>query len=96
MKQREILVIEDDFAIRQGILDALQYEGYAILEADNGDIGLEMALHYDYDLLLLDLILPGRSGLEILREVRLKRPTQAILILTAREYGIGLHEVDLS
>ncbi len=84
MAKQHILVIEDDPAIRQGIVDALQFEGYATLEAENGDVGLDMAVKVGYDLVLLDLILPGRDGLEILKEVRALRPTLPVIILTAR------------
>ncbi|WP_372367285.1 response regulator transcription factor [Candidatus Uabimicrobium sp. HlEnr_7] len=81
---KHILVVEDDFAIRQGIVDALEFEGYQVLEADRGDVGMEMALSYEYDLLLLDLVLPEHSGLEILQEVRSANSTQPVIILTAR------------
>ena len=84
MQKQRILVIEDDPAIRQGIVDALQFEGYETLEADNGDEGFRMAVRVACDLLLLDLILPGRDGFEILREVRRTRPTLPVVILTAR------------
>ena len=78
-----ILTIEDDAAIRRGIVDSLRFAGYAPLEAANGDVGLRMATLQSYDLLLLDLVLPGRDGLEILRAVRALRPTQPVIILTA-------------
>jgi len=84
MEKAKILVIEDDPAIRRGIVDALQFEGYETLEAEHGDVGLDMAVKVGYDLLLLDLILPGRDGLEILREVRATRPSLPVIILTAR------------
>jgi len=84
MSTEQILTIEDDPAIRRGIVDALRFAGYRALEADRGDTGLEMALAREFDLLLLDLVLPGRDGLEILREVRRLRPTLPIIILTAR------------
>ena len=84
MRRQRILVIEDDAAIRQGIVDALGFEGYETLEADEGVQGLHMALKVDCDLLLLDLILPGRDGFEILEEVRVTRPTLPVIILTAR------------
>lgn len=79
-----ILVIEDDPAICRGIVDALEFEGYATRSAAQGDMALELAVRSDYDLLLLDLVLPVRDGLEILREVRAVRPTQPVIILTAR------------
>jgi len=81
---KTILTVEDDSAIRRGIVDALRYMGYGVLEAGHGDLGYEMAVRQQYDLLLLDLVLPGRGGLEILREVRATRPTQPVIILTAR------------
>ncbi|HEY3322219.1 MAG TPA: response regulator transcription factor [Planctomycetota bacterium] len=84
MTQRQVLVVEDDSAIRQGICDALKFHGFAVQEAKSGNIGLEMAVRGDYDLLLLDLILPERDGLEILREVRSVRPATPVIILTAK------------
>ena len=84
MSKQRILAIEDDGAIRRGIVYALRFAGYQTLEAARGDTGLEMALAREFDLLLLDLVLPGRDGLEILREVRRLRPTLPIIILTAR------------
>ncbi len=79
-----ILAIEDDDAIRQGIVDALQYNGYRVTQAADGASGLRQAINTDYDLLLLDLALPGMPGMEILRAVRQARPTQPVIILTAR------------
>ncbi len=84
MARQRILVIEDDAAIRQGIVDALRYEGYETFEAARGDAGLPKAIQVDYDLLLLDLVLPGKDGLEILEQVRAVRPTLPVIILTAR------------
>jgi DNA-binding response OmpR family regulator len=84
MPAKTILTIEDDAAIRRGIVDALRYVGYGVLEAGHGDLGLEMAVRQQYDLLLLDLVLPGCGGLDILRAVRSTRPTQPVIILTAR------------
>ena len=84
MPKRTILVIEDDDAIRQGILDALDFEGYQTLQAARGDIGRNMARSVDCDLVLLDLVLPGCDGLDVLDEVRASRPTLPVIILTAR------------
>ncbi len=75
---------EDDPAIRRGIVDALRFAGYGVCEAARGDTGRQMALERPYDLLLLDLVLPGCDGLEILRAVRQARPVQPVIILTAR------------
>ena len=68
MNQRVVLTVEDDAAIRRGIVDALEYAGYEVLQAATGDRGLEMAVQQSYDLLLLDLVLPEKTGLEILRQ----------------------------
>jgi len=84
MSQQQILTIEDDPAIRRGIVDALRFAGYGALEAADGSKGLEMAISRQYDLLLLDLVLPGRDGFEILEEVRRIEATLPIIILTAR------------
>ncbi|MGA2254780.1 MAG: response regulator transcription factor [Thermoguttaceae bacterium] len=84
MAALQILTIEDDPAIRRGIVDALRFAGYRPLEADRGDRGLELARSCQIDLLLLDLLLPGREGMDILREVRGVRPTLPIIILTAK------------
>jgi DNA-binding response OmpR family regulator len=78
-----ILTVEDDAAIRRGIVDALAFAGYEPLEAATGQAALETAVRRDYDLLLLDLVLPGPGGLEILREVRRTRPALPVIILTA-------------
>lgn len=82
-RQQQILVIEDDAAIRRGIVDALRFEGYATSTAADGREGMQRALEIGCDLVLLDLVLPGPSGWEILRAVRQARPTLPVIILTA-------------
>jgi DNA-binding response OmpR family regulator len=84
MQAQNILTVEDDPAIRRGIVDALRFAGYNVFEAARGDIGREMALARSYDLLLLDLVLPGCGGLDVLRAVRQVRSSQPIIVLTAR------------
>lgn len=81
---KKILVVEDDAAIRQGVVDALGFAGYDVMEAGEGNEGMRMAVRTGYDLLLLDLVLPGPGGLEILAEVRTSKPTVPVIILTAR------------
>ena len=83
MAQPTILTVEDDAAIRQGIVDALTYAGYGVIETGEGLTALEMAITRSYDLLLLDLVLPGMSGLEILKKLRETRPAHPVIILTA-------------
>jgi DNA-binding response OmpR family regulator len=84
MDRKRILVVEDDAAIRRGLVDALGFAGYATLEASEGAAGLAAALGSDCDLLLLDLVLPGRDGLTILREIRTARSPLPVIVLTAR------------
>jgi DNA-binding response OmpR family regulator len=84
MDAKKVLVIEDDSAIRRGLVDALQFSGYEVLQAGNGNEGMTQALRATWDLLLLDLILPGHSGFEILEAVHQARPTLPVIILTAR------------
>jgi DNA-binding response OmpR family regulator len=78
------LTVEDDAAIRRGIVDALRFSGYDTLEAGDARRGLELAARGEFDLLLLDLVLPLGDGFDILREVRRLRPTLPVIVLTAR------------
>jgi DNA-binding response OmpR family regulator len=80
----QVLTVEDDSAIRRGIVDALRFAGYLPFEAATGDAGLEMATKRSFDLVLLDLVLPGCGGLDILRAIREVHPSQPVIILTAR------------
>lgn len=84
MDTKRILVVEDDSAIRRGIVDTLTFAGYETLQAANGNEGMTQALRATVDLLMLDLILPGPSGFEILTAARAARPTLPVIILTAR------------
>jgi DNA-binding response OmpR family regulator len=84
MNGKRILVVEDDTAIRRGLVDALSFAGYATLEASEGAAALASALESDCDLLLLDLVLPGFDGLTVLRELRGARSPLPVIVLTAR------------
>jgi DNA-binding response OmpR family regulator len=84
MDTKRILVIEDDAAIRRGLVDALRFAGFDTGEAADGDSGLASSFSSEYSLVLLDLVLPGRDGLSILREIRAARPGLPVIILTAR------------
>jgi DNA-binding response OmpR family regulator len=84
LAQTTILVVEDDAAIRQGLCDALAFAGYAVGEYARGDGAVEWALASSPDLLLLDVLLPGRDGFEILRELRVSHPQLPVIMLTAR------------
>jgi len=82
--RKTVLVIEDDAAIRQGLADAMTFAGYRVREAATGPDGLEAGIGCDCDLVLLDLVLPGMDGLDVLRELRGVRPALPVIILTAR------------
>jgi DNA-binding response OmpR family regulator len=84
MPARRVLVVEDDAAIRRGIVDALRFQGFETFEASTFREALREAVHCACDLLLLDLVLPGGDGLEVLTEARAIRPTLPVIILTAR------------
>jgi DNA-binding response OmpR family regulator len=84
MDCKRILVVEDDAAIRRGLVDALGVAGYTTLEASEGAAGLVAALESECDLMLLDLVLPRRDGLAVLREVRAMRRALPVIVLTAR------------
>ena len=79
-----ILVVEDDPAVRRGVVDALSFSGYEVLAEEDGEAGRAAALRARYHLLLLDLVLPGCSGFEILEALKKERPGQPVIILSAR------------
>jgi DNA-binding response OmpR family regulator len=84
MHPSRIVVIEDEPAIRRGVSDLLRASGYDVREAADGERGLEEAVVANVGLVLLDLLLPGRGGLEVLAELRQTRSTLPVIILTAR------------
>ncbi len=81
---RTILVIEDDSAIRRGVVDALRFAGYEVIEAGEGLTGMDLAQRATFDLLLLDLVLPNYSGFEILAALKEHRAGTPVIILSAR------------
>jgi DNA-binding response OmpR family regulator len=84
MTPQRILVIEDDKAIRRGLVDALRFESFHVFEADTAKTAVDLAVTLECDLILLDLLLPGGDGFTILQRVREVRPTLPVIILTAR------------
>jgi DNA-binding response OmpR family regulator len=82
--KKHILIVEDESDIASALAARLKNEGFAVSVADNGDDGLDLALSEDYDLALLDIMLPGKDGLEIASALREKKDT-AILVLSARD-----------
>ncbi len=84
MSRPSILVVEDDAAIRRGLVDALTYSGYGVVEADNGRTGLALAIESEIDLVLLDVMLPHLDGFEVLEVLRRSQPTLPVIMVTAR------------
>jgi DNA-binding response OmpR family regulator len=84
MNDITILVVEDDPAIRVGVVDTLKSEGYRVIVAEDGFVGQRLALEETYDLILLDLMLPGVDGLQILEAVRGVKPEVPVILATAR------------
>ena len=79
-----ILIVEDEARIQAFLARAFGAEGFGVDVADDGDRGLSLALAGSYDLVILDLLLPGRDGLEALREIHSQCPDLPVLILSAR------------
>ncbi len=80
----KILVVEDEAPIRTGLVDVLIFHGYEVEAADNGRDGLRLARSGQFDLLLLDVMLPHHSGFEICEAVRAEDKSQPIIMLTAK------------
>jgi DNA-binding response OmpR family regulator len=80
-----VLVIEDDRKVASFIQTGLQQEGYAVDVLHDGNNAGEQASTIDYDVAVLDLMLPGRSGFQVLRDIRARKATFPVLILTARD-----------
>ncbi|MEK6674507.1 MAG: response regulator transcription factor [Planctomycetota bacterium] len=83
-KKRTVVVVEDEDAIRRGIVDILRASGYEPVEAADGQIGLKEAQRSGVDLVLLDLLLPKLDGFGVLSELRVTCPSLPVIILTAR------------
>lgn len=84
----KILIIEDDRSILLGLEKNLQFEGYQVVSAIDGEEGLELAFNAAADLIILDLMLPKISGFDICKAVRQKKITVPIIMLTARDKEI--------
>ena len=83
--KRSILVVEDEAPIREGLLDRLDREGFAAEGAETGEEALDAARDGSFDLIVLDLMLPGLSGEEFLTEIRRRDDRTPVLVLS--EYG---------
>jgi two-component system alkaline phosphatase synthesis response regulator PhoP len=82
---RQILLVEDEPGLRKTLSDRLRAEGYGVETASNGLVGASMARRGVYDLIILDLMLPQRDGLDVCRDLRREGLATAVLMLTARD-----------
>jgi two-component system response regulator (stage 0 sporulation protein F) len=85
MDDRKVLIVDDQNGIRVMLSELLHSEGYSIYQASNGRIALELVQQYQPDLVLLDMKIPGMSGLEILRQIKQQHPEIKVIMMTA--YG---------
>jgi DNA-binding response OmpR family regulator len=83
-KRTRILIVEDDPAMVAGLRDNFEYEGYEVISAEDGVAGLKRALEDDPDLVVLDVMMPRMSGLDVCKQLKAKRPSVPIIMLTAR------------
>ena len=94
LSQKTVLVIEDDPWTRTITTALLAGEGFAVVEAKNGEEGLNQARAHIPDAILLDLALPTKSGLEVLRELKSDPPTRDIPVIVVSAYGSLMSETD--
>jgi len=83
-KEINILIIEDEPSMRLGLSDNLMFEGFGVDEAVDGEEGLEKLVQGNYDLVLLDVMMPKKSGFEVCKEARKQGINTPIILLTAR------------
>src|SRR5215472_3227973 len=92
--QKTVLVIEDDPWTRTITTALLAGEGFAVVEAKNGEEGLKQAREHAPDAILLDLALPTKSGLEVLRELKESDSTRTIPVIVVSAYGTLMNDSD--
>lgn len=83
-KSARILIVEDEPAMVAGLRDNFEFEGYEVISAGDGVEGLERALADNPDLVVLDVMMPRMSGLDLCKQLKAKRPSVPIIMLTAR------------
>jgi DNA-binding response OmpR family regulator len=80
----KILIVEDEPNMVAGLRDNFEFEGYQVLTAPDGVAGLERALSESPDLVILDVMMPRMSGLDVCKQLKAKKPSMPIIMLTAR------------
>src|SRR2546426_4269984 len=84
VNKTRILIVEDEPAMVEGLRDNFEYEGYDVISAGDGVAGLDRALADDPDLVVLDVMMPRMSGLDVCKQLKARRPSLPIIMLTAR------------
>ena len=84
MSKRRLLIIEDEKAILDGLADLFTFHGYQVETANDGKLGLDKARNAQYDLIILDVMLPSMDGFAVCNEIRAKDRTTPIVMLTAK------------
>ncbi len=84
VRKTRILIVEDEPAMVAGLRDNFEYEGYEVISAADGAEGLDRALSDNPDLVVLDVMMPRMSGLDVCKQLKAKRPSVPIIMLTAR------------
>jgi DNA-binding response OmpR family regulator len=80
----KVLIVEDDLSILMGLSMNLRYEGYEVLQAQDGETGLQMAMDQAPDVVVLDVMLPRMNGFEVCKEIRRRGQSVAIVMLSAK------------
>lgn len=88
MEPLHILVAEDDINIRTGLTDTLESEGYKVTSAENGLEAVDLFVRNRFDIILLDIMMPGKSGYDVCREIRTKDENIPVIMLTAKSEEI--------
>lgn len=82
---KKVLIVEDDRSIAELEQDYLEINGYETVIAQTGIMGMELAINHDFDLVLLDVMLPGKDGFEICQEIRKVKETPIILVTAKKD-----------
>jgi DNA-binding NtrC family response regulator len=82
-KLRTLLVVDDDAAMRQMLASLFQEHGYAVREAASADDALDQVGRFEFDAVLSDIRMPGKSGIEMVGELRRLRPDTPVVLMTA-------------
>jgi len=87
MASKPILIVDDEAIVRESLRDWLQDAGYQVATAETGEQALEMLEKQDFGVLVLDVRLPGKTGIRVLKEVKAKQPAIKSIIITAYPYA---------